>query len=85
MSNIENKLFGIKTLNSEFSTVGYILINFVLVIFAFGLILIQDSEKKLKIKYLQTKPKNTRSEVLQYKKEKKFSIIPIKVLFFLYR
>jgi len=79
MSNIENKLSGIKLLNSEFNAVGYMLITLVLIVFSFGLILVQDSEKKLKIKYLQTKSKNTKSETLQYEKKNKFSIIPIKI------
>jgi len=79
ISNIENKITGIKLLNSNFTTTAYLLISFVLVLFAFGLILIQDSEKKLKIKYLQTKTKNINLKTSQYTEKNKFSIIPIKI------
>ncbi|AIB09964.1 thylakoid preprotein translocase (nucleomorph) [Lotharella oceanica] len=79
ISNIENKLTRIKLVNSNYTATAYTLINIVLIIFAFGLILIQDSEKKLKIKYLQTKSNNSKLEILQKGKENKFSIIPIKI------
>lgn len=80
MLSLENKLSGIKIENSSFLTIAYALISFMLILFAFGLILIQDSEKKLKIKYLQTKIKSNISKSTQYTKKNKFSFIPVKVL-----
>nr|BAS01459.1 thylakoid preprotein translocase [Lotharella vacuolata] len=78
MMNLENKLSEIKLLNSNFSAVGYSLLYFLLVTFAFGLVLIQDSEKKLQIKYLQIKTQDMNVTKISHKKKNKFISIPIK-------